>query len=226
MSQNTTTPSITVAPSNPFLEGVKTLLIDQYQILFYVVLVMLLRQIKASLLNVENKITKIKSPRRVQNENLQDIVIILDAIRRLTKADRVIVFQCHNGQEFYNKKSFIKFSATFEVIDVSKVTRIAQLYQNIPLTLLDNWFIDDFGDVRKINNFFVVSNDQKRSLFQEPSINYYGFYKLKTNHVKDFNTEFLLFTFSDELSKNYFLSTVQNELINVTHQINKLEFLL
>lgn len=107
---------------------------------------------------------------KVQKNITQDKEIIdtLEELRIRHSADRLTVFQFHNGGDYYTGKSIQKISMSYEVVGKG-IQRIIEGAQNIPVSacnaslkpLLDNW----------CTSYYDINNDFPESLCKMHQLN-------------------------------------------------------
>lgn len=93
-----------------------------------------------------------------QSDTDQKILKRMEQVKELLGADRILVFDFHNGEHFANGRSALRMSATYEVIKYG-IERKQSVLQKLPLSILPNlikelldkgcFIVDDFD---KFNN--------------------------------------------------------------------------
>lgn len=83
-----------------------------------------------------------------QNEVDLDILNYMDHIKEQVKADRIHVYEFHNGEHYANYRSALKFSCTYEVIRYGSAS-LRERCMNIPIACMPN-FVREMTTVGKI----------------------------------------------------------------------------
>lgn len=98
-----------------------------------------------------------------QAKSDMDIIKRMEQVKEVLNADRVMVFEFHNGEHYANGRSALKFSCTYEVYRVG-TTSVQTKLSSIPIScvphfvtnLLDNEFI-------KIKDLETIKDDMPAS---------------------------------------------------------------
>jgi hypothetical protein len=106
---------------------------------------------------------------------------LLTLIRRQTYADRVSVYQYHNGEKDIANNRFLKISCTHENIS-SNVNSVQKYMENIPTAMFGNWnthifekqhvFVKDVNNLEKMGElraaYQLLSNNHTSSTYLYP----------------------------------------------------------
>ena len=121
-----------------------------------------LQEIKDNL-NVGSKIPK-------QAKSDMEIIKRMEQVKEILNADRVQVFEFHNGEHYANGRSALKFSCTYEVYRAG-VTSVQTKLSSIPIscvphfvtTLLDGEFVK-IKDLETIKDAMPATYEIKKSI--------------------------------------------------------------
>lgn len=95
-------------------------------------------------------------PRKVKKQALYDNIIIekMESLKEYLNADRVQVYDFHNGGHYANGRSALKTSCTYEVVR-SGITPKQNLLQSIPLSFLPKFISqllnDDSMEIKQLD---------------------------------------------------------------------------
>lgn len=110
-------------------------------------------------------------PKKIKKQALQDNLIVekMDALKERLNADRVQVYDFHNGGHYANGRSALKTSCSYEVVRASIAPKQGQL-QSIPLSVLSKFI------TQLLNDSFIEVKDLETIKETMPST-----YQLKKN---------------------------------------------
>jgi len=196
---------------------------------FYTLLALLLNNIRKNI-KTNNKLIesfKTTDAKKFTEEDKREINDLLEEILIKSKANRLMLCFYHNGQALFNKYSFVKFSACFEVVEEGR-EKLSRMYKDVPVTLLDvESFAIDLWDNHKDKKVVVkiLNRELNRdSIFWIKDIDSYLLIEIEGSNVFHQKKGFLLCTYDDkstkELEKNF------KELKELKELILNLEVLL
>lgn len=118
--------------------------------------------------NVPGKVIK-------QSDIDNKILTRLEHVKEALNADRILVFDFHNGEHFANGRSALRMSASYEVVRYG-VERKQQDLQKLPLSILPNlirelldkgiYFVDDFEKFKNVQpEYSICSALQMKALY-------------------------------------------------------------
>ena len=116
--------------------------------------------------DVPNKVVR-------QSNADQKILTKMEQTKELLGADRILIFDFHNGEHFANGRSALRMSATYEVIKYGVERKQGNL-QKLPLSILPNLIKELLS-----KGYFVVDNFEKFN-YMQPEYSICGSFKMKT----------------------------------------------
>ena len=136
-------------------------------------------------------------PRKVKKQALYDNIIIekMEALKEYLNADRVQVYDFHNGGHYANGRSALKTSCTYEVVR-SGITPKQNLLQAIPLSFLPKFISqllnDDSMEIKQLDQI----KEAMPSTYQlKKSQNINSFYDIVLNNKEGEPIGFLAIQF-------------------------------
>lgn len=125
-----------------------------------------------------------------------DISLMLKTIKHDTNADRVAIYQYHNGDKSIANNPFLKFSCTHE--NLQKTIASVQTYMTeVPISVFGHWNKDIFdGNVVKMPAIEVMKEDSDMCT---------AWQILRTNHV----SSIYLFPLKDPIGKTFGFGTIE-----------------
>ena len=136
-------------------------------------------------------------PKKIKKQALYDNLIVekMDALKERLNADRVQVYDFHNGGHYANGRSALKTSCSYEVVRTSIAPKQAQL-QSIPLSVLSKFITqllnDSFIEVKDLETI-KETMPSTYQLKKSQGIN--SFYDIVLNNKKEEPIGFLAVQF-------------------------------
>lgn len=118
-------------------------------------------------LNEYNLDKKENLPQKIVKQADIDSRIInkMEQTKEILNADRILVYEFHNGMHYSNGRSALKMSVSYEVIRYGN-TRLQQTLQGIPLSLLPNLI----SKILESDTFIIPNIDDFKNIQPEYSI--------------------------------------------------------
>lgn len=114
-------------------------------------------------------------PKKVikQSNSDQKILTKMEQAKELLGADRILVFDFHNGEHFANGRSALRMSATYEVTKYGVERKQGNL-QKLPLSILPNLIKELLS-----TGYFIVDDFEKFN-YMQPEYSICGTFNMKT----------------------------------------------
>ena len=159
-------------------------------------------------------------PKRIKKQSSLDIEIInrMERIKELLGADRVQIYEFHNGVHYANGRSALKVSCSYEVCRVG--IKACQMYlQSIPLSCIPQFIKELLNkNMMKINNLEDIKATMPATYELKKSQQVASFYDIVLNNKNQEPIGFLAIQYT-EANKITFNS-------NETNAILKLKFFI
>lgn len=131
------------------------------------------------------KDNKVQIARSIKEQNKIDLHIIdkMDYYKELLKADRILLFEFHNGQHYSSYRSALKMSASYEVYRAS-LTSSREKCSNLPIAIMPR-FISDITEKGRAycKNIEDIKHEMGNSYEFKKSIGIKSFYDLAIRDV-------------------------------------------
>lgn len=159
-------------------------------------------------------------PQKIKRQCDIDLEIVkrMEQIKELLKADRVQIYDFHNGYHYANGRSALKTSCTYEVCRAG--CRAYQMYlQALPLNCIPQFIKRLLNDTRlKINDLEEIKEEMPATYYLKKDQGIKSFYDVILNNKKGEPIGFLAIQYGEENKVNY------NE--EETNEILRLKFFI
>lgn len=167
-------------------------------------------------------------PKKIKKQALQDNLIVekMDALKERLNADRVQVYDFHNGGHYANGRSALKTSCSYEVVRTSIASKQGQL-QAIPLSVLSKFITQLLNDsFIEVKNLETIKETMPSTYQLKKNQGINSFYDIVLNNKDDEPIGFLAVQFVknkysiDEKSKQeilrlkFFIEEQLEDMIN------------
>jgi hypothetical protein len=150
---------------------------------------------------LNNAIGKINVPQTVIKQNAIDMEMIkkMDFVKELVAADRILLFEFHNGQHYSNYRSALKMSASYEVYRAG-LESSREKCSNLPISIMPK-FISTLTQEGKVvcRDIETIKNDMGNSYAFKKSIGIKSFYDVAIRDINGNIIGFVAVQWNDEM---------------------------
>lgn len=155
-------------------------------------------------------------PKKIKRQSSIDIEIIkrMELTKEFLNADRVQIYDFHNGEHYANGRSALKISCSYEVCR-SGIRSCQRYLQSIPINCIPQ-FIQTLLNKKelKINNLEEIKYEMPATYTLKKSQNIGSFFDIILNNKEGEPIGFLAFQYS-KLNKVNFKENEKNEILRL-----------
>ena len=155
-------------------------------------------------------------PKKIKKQSSIDIEIInrMERIKELLGADRVQIYEFHNGVHYANGRSALKVSCSYEVCRVG--VKACQMYlQSIPLSCIPQFIKELLNEnLMKINSLEDIKNKMPETYELKKSQQVASFYDIVLNNKEQEPIGFLAIQYT-EPNKISFNDNEKNSILRL-----------